>query len=76
MDHMFIEGKKMYTDLKESDFKKKEIPLFYYEEMVETINKFNAFCANDPTITVDKAKAAVLKLKKEYGRYKEKGMKK
>jgi len=44
--------------------------------MVETINKFNEFCVKDPSITDDKAKASVMKLKNEYLKYREKALKK
>jgi len=76
LESIYADGKKLCTSLKESDFKKNDIPLFYYNDLMESINEINAFYSKNTSVTTDKIKEAVDELKKDYGRFKEKGMKK
>ncbi len=76
INSLYIDGKKICTNLKEADFIKNNIPAFYYNDLTNMLADINSNLAKDTLTNINKLNESLLELKKQYSAFKEKKSKK
>ena len=62
------DGKKIYTNLKEEDFKKREVPLFFYVDFVKGLEGMNKMISEGSGLTPAQVHARVKSIKGGYSK--------
>jgi len=66
VENILFDGKKVYTNLKESDFKHIDLPVYYYHDFIKSLDEINQLNAKSKNFNSKEMQESISELKQQY----------
>ncbi len=66
VENILFDGKKVYTNLKESDFKNINLPVYYYHDFIKNLDEINQFIGKSKNFNSKEMQESVSELRQQY----------